>query len=145
MDIKIKTFIREQKNLTLCTSVNDSPYCASCFYAYNESDNTLIFKSGKETKHIVNALVNDKVAGTIVPDISKLGIIKGIQFTGKFFVLKADKLDQAKSVYYKRNPLALASPGELWAVELTSVKMIDSTLGFGKKLVWEKPEIITTG
>jgi uncharacterized protein len=138
MDKKIQLFLQEQKNLTICTSVDDNPYCASCFYAYCPEDDLLIFKSGRETKHILNALINNKVAGTVIPDIHKIATIRGIQFTGRFYAPKGELLERVKSIYYKRHPLALATPGELWVTELVSLKMIDNTLGFGKKLVWEK-------
>ena len=138
MDKKIESFINEQKNLTLCTTIDNNPYCANCFYVYSGEDNFLVFKSDRTTKHIANALINDNVAGTIIPDISKIGTIKGIQFTGKF-IAPADKLlEKAKSIYYNRFPFALPMTGEIWVIELISVKMTDSTLGFGKKLTWEK-------
>jgi uncharacterized protein YhbP (UPF0306 family) len=32
---------------------------------------------------------------------------------------------------------ALAMPGKVYAIRLQWMKMTDSTLGFGKKVVWE--------
>lgn len=138
MDKRIESFIEGQKNFTLCTSNDNIPGCASCFYAFVGNQNFLVFKSSRETLHIVNALKNNKVAGTIIPDISKIGTIKGIQFTGKFTVPSGELLDKAKKTYYSKYPFALTMAGELWAVELLSIKMTDNTLGFGKKLIWEK-------
>lgn len=138
MDKKIQSFIESQKNLTFCTAADNIPYCASCFYAYEREDNFIVFKSDKKSKHIVNALINDKVAGTIIPDVDKTGTIKGIQFIGKFIVPESVLLEQAKKKYYGKFPFAMVVPGELWAIELLSVKMTDNTLGFGKKLTWEK-------
>lgn len=141
MDKKIVSFIEGQKNLTLCTSVNNTPHCASCFYAYVSEDNCIVFKSHKNTTHIVNALINDKVAGTIIPDIDKIGTVKGIQFVGKFNVPSGDFAEQVKKKYYGKYPFALAMAGDIWAIELLSVKMTDNTLGFGKKLCWDKTGI----
>ncbi len=139
MDQKIQLFIKEQKNLTLCTSIDDTPYCANCFYAFLHDNYFLVFKSNRNTMHITNALVNNKVAGTILPDISKIGIIKGIQFTGRLIVLAdSEFLEKAKRNYYSQHPFALPMPGELWGVELHSIKMTDNKLGFGKKLLWER-------
>ena len=95
-------------------------------------------KSVKETKHITSARINNTVAGTIIPDISKIGTIKGIQFTGKFTVPAGDLFEKAKKTYYTKHPFALPVAGEIWAIELLSVKMTDNTLGFGKKIIWEK-------
>jgi uncharacterized protein len=138
MEKKIQSFLDAEKNLTFCTSNANEPYCASCFYAFDRDENILIFKSERMTQHIVNALLNDKVAGTITPDIHKTGTIKGIQFTGKFIMFDKDRLDKAQHTYYFKFPFALVIPGELWGIELLSVKMTDNTLGFGRKMVWEK-------
>ena len=136
MDKKIESFIEEQKNLTFCTAVDNVPNCANCFYAYIRESQFLIFKSNRKTKHIANALINNNVAGTIIPDISKIGIIKGIQFEGKFIIPKDRLLEKAKKVYYVKYPFALPVPGEIWMIELIFVKMTDNTLGFGGKLEW---------
>lgn len=138
MDKKIESYIGSQKNMTFCTAADNSPYCANCFYVFLEKENHLIFKSSPETTHIVNALKNDKVAGTIIPDTSKVGVIKGVQFTGKFLTPDTVLLEKAKKAYFGKYPFSLAIPGELWAIELQKIKMTDNTLGFGKKISWEK-------
>lgn len=141
MDEKIQFFLDGQKNLSFCTAVDNTPYCASCFYSYVSEGNFIVFKSDKNTKHIANALINDKVAGTILPDVDKVGTIRGIQFSGKFIIPEGDLLVQAKKKYYSKYPFALAIGGDLWAIELLFVKMTDNTLGFGKKSIWEAPII----
>ena len=138
MDKKIQSFIESQKNITFCTSVNNKPYCASCFYAFMVEGNFIVFKSDEKSIHISNALINDKVAGTIIPDLDKTGTIKGIQFTGNFIVPTGDLLELAKKKYYSKFPFAKIVGGDIWAIELVSIKMTDNTLGFGKKLTWEK-------
>ncbi|HMU77077.1 MAG TPA: hypothetical protein PKA86_04575 [Bacteroidia bacterium] len=137
MDAQIENFIGSQKNMTLCTSINNTPECANCFYTFMPDGDYLIFKSKKTTGHVSHALVNNKVAGTILPDISKIGSIKGIQFSGVFLEPQEDLLEKAKKIYYSKFPLALGISGELWLIKLTYTKMTDNTLGFGKKLIWE--------
>ncbi len=137
MDAQIENFIGSQKNMTLCTSINNTPECANCFYTFMPDGDYLIFKSKKTTGHVSHALVNNKVAGTILPDISKIGSIKGIQFSGVFLEPQEDLLEKAKKIYYSKFPLALGISGELWLIKLTYTKMTDNTLGFGKKLLWE--------
>ena len=141
MEQKIISFIDGQKNLTFCTSVENIPQCASCFYAYMAEDNFIVFKSDEKTIHISNALINHKVAGTIIPDLDKTGTIKGIQFTGNFIIPTGELLEKAKKKYYSKYPFSLVIPGDLWVVEFVSIKMTDNTLGFGKKLAWEKEAI----
>lgn len=139
MDEKIQFFLDGQKNLSFCTAVDNTPHCASCFYSYVSEGNFIVFKSDKNTMHIINALINDKVAGTILPDVDKVGTIRGIQFSGKFIVPEGGLLVNAKKKYYGKYPFALAMGGDLWAIELQFVKMTDNTLGFGKKTIWEAP------
>ncbi len=138
MDKKIQSFIESEKNLTFCTAVDNTPQCASCFYAYITEGDFIVFKSDPKTKHISNALINEKVAGTIIPDLDKTGTIKGIQFVGKFIAPQGDLLEEAKKKYYLKFPFSLVMPGDLWVIELISIKMTDNTLGFGKKLDWAK-------
>jgi len=103
-----------------------------------EKEAMLVFKSDRSTNHITQALLNDKVAGTIVPDLYKTGTIKGIQFTGRFIAPETELLEAAKKKYYKKFPFAAAVDGEIWIIELFRIKMTDNTLGVGKKINWEK-------
>jgi uncharacterized protein YhbP (UPF0306 family) len=138
MDERIRSFLAAQTNLTLAVSENDHPYCANCFYAFADKKNLLIFKSKPETTHIVLALKNDCVAGTITPDALDKTRIQGIQFTGKISQATGENLITAKNAYYKKYPFALTFAGDLWAIELHFLKFTDNKLGFGKKLEWRK-------
>lgn len=138
MDKAIQLFLNSERNLTFCTAVDNVPYCANCFYAFVDENKMLVFKSDSGTKHITNALINDQIAGTILPDIQKTGTIKGIQFSGKFIKPVGELLENAKKNYYLKYPFAVVMQGDFWAIEILSIKMTDNTLGFGKKLVWEK-------
>ena len=140
MDEKIISFLKSQTNITLAVSENNIPNCANCFYAFSEKENLLIFKSKPETSHIKMALKNNKVAGTIIPDSLDKKRIQGIQFTGKFFQPMRELFSSAQNIYYKKFPYALVISGELWAIELHTIKFTDNKLGFGKKLEWKKSE-----
>jgi len=138
LDKPISLFIQSQTALTIATCLENIPSCASCFYAFLEKHTALVFKSDRDTNHIIEALQNKYVAGSIVPDKAEVGKIKGVQFTGIFAEPKEDLLAEAKTAYYKKFPFAIAFKGELWVIKLNSVKFTDNTLGFGKKLKWEK-------
>lgn len=138
MDERILSFIKAQTTLTFATVKDDIPYCASCYYAFITERNCLLIKSDSKTQHIQQALLNNNIAGTIVPDKLLKTKVQGVQFQGKFMVAEKELLTEAKSVYYKKYPFALAIPGDLWLLELTSLKFTDNTLGFGKKLKWNK-------
>lgn len=138
MKKKITNYISENKVLTLATSVNDNPYCAHCFYVFDESAKTLIFLSDEETRHMKDALTNKSIAGTISTDVTTVAKIQGIQFTGVF--INPDEVQKKAfyALYYKKFPFAKAKPAPIWGIQLDWIKMTDNTLGFGKKLIWER-------
>ena len=138
-DKRIVKFIESRHVLTLATSINDQPYCSSCFYAYHKEDNVLIFTSEEETRHSKEALINDKISGTIYLDTRIVGKIQGIQFTGVIAPATGEILKKYKLRFIKKFPYAAASISKVWFIELNYIKMTDNRLGFGTKLVW-KPE-----
>lgn len=138
MDKNIIDFLLNQTVLTLSTCIDNKPNCASCFYAFEKSLNYLIIKSDANTTHIKEAILNPSVAGTVLPDKFQKQNVKGIQFLAEFFTPQDELLKKAKICYYKKYPFALAIPGNLWALDLNYIKFTDSTLGFGKKIIWEK-------
>lgn len=138
VDKRIESFLKQNTNLTLATSAGNIPYCANCFFAYAEAINAVVFKSKRDTNHIKQALQNRSVAGSIVPDKLDPSKIQGIQFQGILLEPQNELLDLIKKVYYVKYPFALAFAGELWVIELISIKMTDNALGFGKKIEWKK-------
>ena len=138
MDEKIKAYINKNKVLTIATSIDNKPYCAICFYVFDEENNVLIFLSDDFTRHISEALKNKQIAGTIITKVTTVAKIQGVQFIGEF--INPDKLqaDDFYSKYYSKFPFAKAKSSPIWGIKLTSIKMTDNTLGFGKKLLWKE-------
>lgn len=134
IDERIIKFIKKHHVLTLASSNNNMPYCASCFYAYIKDDNTFVFTSDEKTKHMKDALQQPVVAGTIALETKIIGKIQGIQFQG---ILSEASEKKAKNAYLKRFPFAILADTKLWVIKLTFVKFTDNRLGFGKKLIWE--------
>ena len=136
MDERIAQFLRSNKVATICCVDEEGlPYCFSCFYTWDETSRQLYFKSSADTKHAQMMLEKGSVAGTVQPDKLNPLAIKGIQFMGKIEpVFHGD----AAAAYHGRYPFALAMKGEVWTLQLQYIKMTDNTLGFGKKLVWER-------
>lgn len=141
MTEKINEYIKEQTCATICCIDEEQlPYCFNCFYAYNRQEHLLYYKSGKETRHSTILLKNDVVAGTILPDrLNKLHI-QGMQFEGEVLALEHPRTKNAAAFYYKKNPLAVAMPGEIWTIQINRIKLTDSSIGFGKKITWERDE-----
>lgn len=137
-DSRIVDFIASQKAFTLATCAGGVPWCTTCYYAFDPDGMRLIFMSSPDTRHIGEMVGNSRVAGSILPDRSAIGKVKGVQFTGTG--VRCDALpegNELRDIYLRRYPFAKAMKGECYTVELRSVKMTDNTLGFGKKLLWE--------
>jgi uncharacterized protein len=138
MESKIIEYLQQNKVLTVATSVNDVPYCANCFYAFDEINKTLIFLSDNNTRHIKEALKNNSVGGSIQNGVTTITKIQGIQFIGEFINPNSEQENQFYKTYYQKFPFAKAKPSPIWGIQLSWIKMTDNTLGFGKKLIWEK-------
>lgn len=143
MKEQIISFIKNQTSASICC-LDDSgnPYCFSCFYYFNSDDFVLAYKSSKTSSHSVFLLKNPAVAGTILPDKLNKFLVKGIQFEG--FLLEEQHIVSKRTArdYYRQNPLALAIPGEIWTISINNIKMTDSSLGFGKKMKWNRDALV---
>ncbi len=141
-DARIVEFINEHHVLTLATCFEEEPWCANCFYVYLPNDNSFVFTSDNDTKHIRYASHNIYVAGSIVLETSIIGKIQGVQFQGIISQPDSEYYQKVKKAYIKKFPIAMLMDTTLWVVDLTYIKFTDNRLGFGKKLIWEKDTII---
>jgi len=135
IDKKIEKFITSHHVLTLATSTTDGhPYCCNIFYAYNKQEGAFIFTSDDHTHHAQMMSNNPRVAASIVLETRIVGKVQGLQITGE--VKRAT--DGDKALYIKRFPYAAVADLQLWRMEADFMKLTDNTLGFGKKLIWQK-------
>ena len=138
IDKRIIDFIKAHYLLTLATTKDNIPYCANCFYVFDEKNNSLIFSSDNKTKHAKDFIANPNVAGTIALETKEVSKIQGVQLLGTILELKEEELKITKKQYLKAFPYARLMKLHLWAMQLTFIKMTHNRLGFGKKLLWEK-------
>ncbi|MFT5660546.1 MAG: hypothetical protein ACI9TV_001188 [Sulfurimonas sp.] len=89
--------------------------------------------SSDDTTHIKHTKKNNSVAGNILLETKTVGKIQGVQFSGSIILLEEKSL---ANHYFKDFPYALALNPKLWQIKVTSFKMTDNRLGFGKKLIW---------
>ena len=135
-DKRIIKFLHRHHVMTLATCHDNRPWCCQCFYVYVDRLRGLVFTSDATTRHIAEAMEQPHVAGSIVLETTVVGKLQGIQFEGKVIEADGELLREIKIAYLKRFPFALLMDTKLWFVELTSMKMTDNRLGFGKKLYW---------
>ncbi|MEO6833566.1 MAG: hypothetical protein ABI378_13285 [Chitinophagaceae bacterium] len=141
MNDKILGFLKSQTAASICCiTENNEPYAFSCFYAFQEKDSLLHFKSGTSTYHSQILLKNPLVSGTIMPDkLNKLAT-KGIQFSGIALAETDSLCVDAFKTYHSKFPLALAIKGIMWTIKLAQLKMTDNIGGIFRKHTWQRGE-----
>ncbi len=133
---RIIEFIKKHHVLTMATCVENESWCCNCFYVYIEDENSFLFTSDSDTKHIRMATLNAKVSGSVVLETSVIGKIRGIQFTGELKKVENSENSKYTKKYLSRFPFAILHKTDLWKIDLKMIKMTDNRLGFGKKLYW---------
>ena len=143
VDPHIVKFIRKHHILTLANSMDKMPYCATCFYAYNPTENLFIITSDKETRHGKEAMQQTAVAGAIALETRIIGKIQGIQLTGELEELSGESLKTYRKEYLKRFPYAapFLKDTPFWIIRPNFLKLTDNNLGFGKKLIWSAMKV----
>lgn len=137
IDKKIEQFIGRHHVLTLATAtVDGAPYCCNCFFAYDKESAAFVFTTDPATHHGEMMCENPRVAASIVLETRTVGKIQGLQITGK--IKQAAEGD--KRLYLKSFPYAIVADLHLWRLEADFLKLTDNTLGFGKKLIWQRQE-----
>ena len=69
MNETIILFLQQQSSATICcVDEQGKPYCFSCFYAFNQQEGLLYFKSSADSHHSVLMKKNPFIAGTVLPD-----------------------------------------------------------------------------
>ena len=139
MNEKIDSFLEANTCASIaCLDSKGQPYCFSCYYAIDSKEGLLFFKSASDSNHATFLHSNPIIAGTILPDkLNKLQV-KGIQFEGIVLPFKNELSKYASLKYYESHPIAVAMLGEIWTIQINRIKYTDNTLGFGKKIIWER-------
>jgi uncharacterized protein len=140
IDPRILTFISEHHILTLAVSIDNRPYCATCFYSYLPDLNLFVFTSDPGTRHISEIIRTENYYGSaaIALETRITGKIRGLQITGTLRKLKGEELKLGKKEFLRNFPVAYFSELYLWGLDPGFIKMTDNRLGFGIKLIWEK-------
>ena len=134
----MKTLLRRHHLLSIATVSDHGPWCASCFYAWDEEDNALVITTDPATRHGSEFLANPSVAGIIALETWRVGRIRGIQFTGTVREPRDEELARIRTIYLRRFPYAALADIHLWVITPDHIKLTDNRLGFGKKIIWNR-------
>ncbi len=137
MHPRMVKLLKHHHLLAIATSANDIPWCASCFYVWNNKEQWFVITTDPETRHGSQFLSNSNVAGIIALETHRVGRIRGVQFTGTVTEATGDTLTSARKDYLLRFPYALAADLHLWIIRPDHIKLTDNRMGFGKKIAWK--------
>jgi uncharacterized protein YhbP (UPF0306 family) len=87
-----------------------------------------------DTKHARMMTECSKAAASIVLETRTVGKVQGLQITGTVVPAR----DGDKMLYIKQFPYTAVADLTLWRLEADFMKLTDNTLGFGKKLIWQR-------
>ena len=120
MKSKVKEFLNSNK---VCVVSTNEPYAASLFYVYDELNESLIFISSPNSRHI-------RLDKTVSVAIYNENPIKGVQIIAKLFLAN----DYQKKIYLDTFKSArFAIKHEIYALKMTYLKYTDNTLVLPKK------------
>lgn len=141
MDIAIVKFIKRHHVMTLTTCRNNIPWSSNIFYVFDSVNHRLIFTSNPETRHIAEATRNPMVSCSILLESRVIGRLQGAQISGVLHDAELDEIEKSgcKALFLKKFPYVALHLDHLWYVDIKAAKYTDNTLGFGKKLLFEKP------
>lgn len=135
----IAHFISNQSLASVCCMGPENElHCFTCYFAYNDKLQLLLFKSSDNSLHTKFLLQNPVLAGTILPDKHNKFYSKGIQFNGRILPLSHPQANDASKFYHKKFPFALTMKGTVYSIRLDRIKMTDNTMGIGTKLIWDR-------
>lgn len=121
----VRSYLKANRLMTLGTSLENRPWSATVFFAFDKDFNILFF-SREDTRHCQNIKKNKYVSFAINQDWGKSGLIKGLQMTG--IASRISKKQHAKfySLYCARFPWAAEFPDHsLYIIKPTEIHYID--------------------
>lgn len=137
MQKEILDFLCTTKVATICYVNNGLPYCFNCLYAVIPGIEGIIFKSSKASLHSQQMQDDTPIAGTMYQAAPNGIDNTGVQFNGK--VTTNNKISEiAKKAYYKRFPLALVIPGQIFVIIFDTTKFSHTKNGIRRKIDWQK-------
>jgi len=145
----IRGLLDAHSTLTLATCGPDGPWAAAVFFASDDAFN-LYFVSDTRTRHGRDLAANGRAAGTVHPDCSDWGEVRGVQMEGAVSILDGSERQAALECYLAKFPRVrsmheqpcdddearIASrlrQATLFQLMPERIRLIDNSRGFGFK------------
>lgn len=139
----INRWLGKQHVVSYCVANGQDIWCANAFYLYCPQDVAFYLLSDTQTRHGQISGTRAAVAGTVSGQTKNVALIRGVQFKGELLLIEEEASAAIRERYNRRFPIARAMSAPVWAIRLDELKFTDNTLGFGKKLAWQRPASLT--
>ena len=132
-------YLARQHVLTLCTFNGEECWAANCFYVIDTENISFWLMTEPSTRHGHLMTACPQVVGTINEQTESVALLQGIQFRGEIRLAEGDTYQRGLEAYQQRFPIAKKKIAPLWSLRIDMLKMTDNQLGFGTKLLWQRP------
>ncbi|HHH6086300.1 TPA: YhbP family protein [Escherichia coli] len=135
----ISRWLKKQHVLTWCVQQKGELWCANAFYLFDADKVAFYLLTEEKTRHAQMSGPKAHVAGTVNGQPQTIALIRGVQFKGLIRLLEDEESHLIRQIYNRRFPIARMLSTPVWEIRIDEIKFTDNTLGFGKKLVWQRP------
>jgi len=121
-------YLEKNKLCALATSLNNKPWSATVFFAYDNRLHLLFF-SREDTRHCLNINKNPIVSVAINQDYGTTGMVKGLQFVGRAKKVSSKDLKRYYKIFRTRYTWANEFPDHtLYRITPLEIHYIDQKL-----------------
>lgn len=134
----IGRWLKKQHVVSWSVARDGELWAACAFYLYDSEKVAFYLLSETSTRHAQMSGGRAAVAGTVNGQPKTVALIRGVQFRGEIRLLEGDEAAAVRERYNRRFPVARVLSAPAWELRIDEMKFTDNTLGFGKKLLWQR-------
>lgn len=134
----IGRWLKKQHVVSWSVARDGELWAACAFYLYDSEKVAFYLLSETSTRHAQMSGARAAVAGTVNGQPKTVALIRGVQFRGEIRLLEGDEAAAVRERYNRRFPVARVLSAPAWELRIDEMKFTDNTLGFGKKLLWQR-------
>lgn len=139
---RIADFMSARHVLSLAVIDGDTPWSASCFYAFEPDNACVLVMSSVKTRH-GNAMQHvPHISATIAEQPEHIRDVCGVQFSAHAILLAGEALQTGMDRYLARHPVARLRSTDLWRLSIEELKLTDNSLVFARKTRWRRGAVV---
>lgn len=133
----VTRWLAKQHVVTWCVHHDGELWCANAFYLF-DAQKMVFYVLTEENAPCADVRAARADCRHGKWSAQTVALIRGVQFKGEIRRLEGQESEAARNAYNRRFPVARMLPAPVWEIRLDEVKFTDNTLGFGKKMHWQR-------